>query len=405
MKQKLSAVVRVLVSVGILAYLFQSIFQNELKEVARQVLLSGSATDSELLQQLELSPTQLQLIRTKTHLATDDSRPEHASVLLSDLSFGQRQALSWRIGPRALWRVFQKVRLAWFGLGTLFVGIVCLLGVLRWQILLRVQGLELPLARVNSIWFIGMFFNAFMLGSTGGDVIKAWYAAHETHHKKAEAIATVVVDRIIGLLALFVIALVMMGIFYHRVFDDVRLRIFVWLTLGLILSTVAVTALSFWKGFADKLPRLRTRLRRLPKYEMLKRLVEAFRAYARHPLVLVQTTLLSFGVHIAIMLAIYFVARGLGIVTSGGVLDYFLYLPIINSVTAIPITISGFGVREWMYAEMFSEVGVAASQAIALSLLGYIAQLIWSIVGGAFFLTHRKELPATSEIVAGTADT
>ena len=43
------------------------------------------------------------------------------------------------------------------------------------------------------------FFNAFLLGSTGGDLLKAYYAARETHHKKTEAVVTVFVDRIIGL--------------------------------------------------------------------------------------------------------------------------------------------------------------------------------------------------------------
>jgi glycosyltransferase 2 family protein len=86
-------------------------------------------------------------------------------------------------------------------------GIPAILGITRWQWILHVQGLDVKYSRLFSISFIGLFFNAFMLGSTGGDVIKAWYVAHETHHKKAEAIATVVVDRLIGLLALFVIAL------------------------------------------------------------------------------------------------------------------------------------------------------------------------------------------------------
>jgi uncharacterized protein (TIRG00374 family) len=403
MKQKLAASLRIVVSVGILAYLFNGIFRNELKEVARLVLTNTTATDTELRQQFGLASSELQLIRARVKWLPDPSHPSGQQVDWQALSFRERLSLTWGIGPRALWRVFQTVRPVWFVLATACVGLVCLFGVIRWQIILRVQGLELPLSRVNSIWFIGMFFNAFMLGSTGGDVIKAWYVAHETHHKKAEAIATVVVDRIIGLLALFVIALAMMGVFYHRVFDDVRLRTFVWLTVGFILLTVLGTALSFWKGFADKLPRLRAALQRLPKYNTLKRVVDAFRIYAHHPAVLVKTMLLSFGVHVAVMLTIYFVGLGLAITTTNGLVDYFLYLPIINSVTAIPISISGFGVRELMYAEVFGEVGVPASQAVALSLLGYLAQLFWSIVGGGFFLTHRKELPPAKELVEGSA--
>ncbi len=349
MKQRLLALLRILVSVGILAYLFNGIFHAEAKKLVSN---------------------------------------------LDTMTWTEREHIVWTKGPQVLWEVFQRVNLLWFAAGTLSVGIVCVLGIIRWQMILRVQGLELKFPRAASIVFVGMFFNAFLLGSTGGDVIKAWYVAHETHHKKAEAVATVVVDRLIGLLALFVLALIMMTIYHHRVFDDVRLRSFAVITLTFVLACVTGTIVGFWRGFADKLPRLRATLQKMPRYDTLKRMVDAYRQYASHPTVLVSTLVQSFFIHLASMLSIWCVGRGLGVVTTNGLIDYLLYLPIINSVTAIPISISGFGVRELMYAQMFSEVGMAASLAVALSLLGYLANLVWSLVGAIFYLTHRKEVTA-----------
>lgn len=353
MKKKLGAIVRIVVSVGILAYLFHGIFQ---KEAARYFEQHGLRPD--------------------------------------ELTFAERSRIIWTEGPNALWEVFREVDPWWFAAAIGCVGIVCVCGTVRWRWILQAQGIELSFWRATSIFFIGMFFNSFMLGSTGGDVIKAWYAAHETHHKKAEAVATVVVDRLIGLLALFVITLIMMGIFYHRVFDDVRLRTFAILTLGIVTATVALTAAMFWKGLADRVPKGRSLLQRLPYYDALKRMVEAYRGYATQPGLLARTALLSFGVHLAVMISIYCVGRGLKITTANGLVDYLLYLPIINSVTAIPISISGFGVRELMYAEMFGQVGVKASEAVALSLLGFIVMLFWSLVGSLFYLTHRKDVVA-----------
>jgi uncharacterized membrane protein YbhN (UPF0104 family) len=155
--------------------------------------------------------------------------------------------------------------------------------------------------------------------------------------------------------------------------------------------------LTFWRGFPDKFFGLRGLLQRVPKYETLRRMIEACRVYASHPVVLGKTTLITVGVHVFSMLSIVCVGKGLGIVTYNGMVDYFLYLPIINSVTAIPITISGFGVREGMYVKMFDEVGVASSTALALSLLGYIAALFWSLVGAIFYLTHRREVAAAEK--------
>ena len=82
-----------------------------------------------------------------------------------------------------------------------------------------------------------------------------------------------------------------------------------------------------------------------------------------------------------------------------------IYLPIINCIAAIPISIAGLGVREGLYATMFGEVGVSTSMAVAISLLGYFAIVFWSLVGSIFFLTHRKELPPANEIVDETAST
>jgi len=387
MKNQLGLLLRVVVSVGILAYLFNNILQDE-TETALQPL--AAATAPPVAAPHGLTAPQARRIYTACRELDPEGRPV---INLSKLPRRERLPLVWKIGPGQLRQSFQKVSLGWFVLGVACMGLVCYCGVVRWQWILGVQGLRLPFWRTASIFFVGLFFNAFMLGSTGGDVIKAWYVAHETHHKKAEAVATVVVDRVIGLLVLFVIALIMMAAFYHRVFDDVKLRWFAVITLAVVVVTVGGTALTFWRGFADRVFGLRGWLQKLPKYDTLRRMVEACRVYARHPVVLGQTALITVGVHLFSMLAIVCIGNGLGVRCAHGLVDYFLYLPIINSVTAIPISISGFGVREGMYSVMFGQVGVAASLAVAMSLLGYLATLFWSLVGAGFYLTHRKELP------------
>jgi len=359
MKKKLGILMRLLISVGILAYLFNGIFHKEALDY---------------FQARNIDP--------------------------DDLNWVERARIVWSVGPQGLWEVVRKISPLWFAGAIICAGLPTVLGIYRWRWILHVQGLDVKFSRLFSITFIGTFFNAFMLGSTGGDVVKAWYVAHETHHKKAEAVVTVVVDRLIGLLALFVIALVMMIAFYARVFDDPKLFWFSMATVGVVLFTVLGTVVGLLPGFADKVPGLRPLLRRLPKYDMLQRMVEAYRVYASHPAVLVKAMAISIPIHFFSMLSIWCIGCGLG-EQHASFTDYFLYLPIINSVTAVPITISGFGVREGMYVKMFHEVGVAGPVALVMSLLGYLALLFWSIVGGGFFLTHRKELPPTEQMVSG----
>jgi uncharacterized membrane protein YbhN (UPF0104 family) len=114
--------------------------------------------------------------------------------------------IGWTYGPRELWRTLRLVEPTAFALSLNFMGATVLLGALRWRMVLRVQGLDLPVGRTLEISLVAQFFNAFLLGSTGGDLLKAYYAARETHHKKTEAVVTVLVDRIIGLFSMLLFA-------------------------------------------------------------------------------------------------------------------------------------------------------------------------------------------------------
>jgi len=194
MKKKLGALVRVVVSVGILAYLFNGIFQKEVTETLGKIADSPSASVADLAQDLRLHPYQVELVRAKCIVQERVEENVVPTVNLKNLTWSERFPLVWTIGPRALWEALRKISALWLAAAIICAGLPAVLGILRWQLILHVQGLEVKFSRLFSISFIGLFFNAFMLGSTGGDVVKAWYVAHETHHKKAEAIATVVVE-------------------------------------------------------------------------------------------------------------------------------------------------------------------------------------------------------------------
>src|SRR6202023_1071084 len=67
----------------------------------------------------------------------------------------------------------------------------------RLKILLRVQGMHLSWPRTAQLFFVGLFFNLFMPGYTGGDFARLYYLMREFPQKKKEAILTVVMDSLI----------------------------------------------------------------------------------------------------------------------------------------------------------------------------------------------------------------
>src|SRR5580698_3626290 len=75
---------------------------------------------------------------------------------------------------------------------------------IRWHELLKALDIRLALSRTFVLNMVGLFYSTFMLGSTGGDVLKAYYVAKQTHHR-TRAVMSVLVDRAIGLVALIIV--------------------------------------------------------------------------------------------------------------------------------------------------------------------------------------------------------
>src|SRR2546423_8746809 len=71
----------------------------------------------------------------------------------------------------------------------------------RWHVLLKVQNIHLSVPRLTGLFFIGLFYNQFLPGGTGGDIIKSYYLLKETPDRKAGALLAVVFDRFIGIVA------------------------------------------------------------------------------------------------------------------------------------------------------------------------------------------------------------
>jgi len=127
------------------------------------------------------------------------------------------------------------------------------------------------IVRTDTCSFVAQFFNAFLLGSTGGDVIKALYAARETHHKKTEAVVTVFVDRLLGLWAMLLFAALMMIPNAALLWRREQLGAPALLILLMLRGASAVLGVAFWGGLSKRFPRARHWLRKFPKGDYLER--------------------------------------------------------------------------------------------------------------------------------------
>ncbi len=316
------------------------------------------------------------------------------------MSRGQQWHLAWIKGPQDLWRTLYLVHPGALVLSVVLVGLALWLGVVRWRLVLEAQGLELSLARATRISLVAQFFNSFLLGSTGGDLIKAYYAARETHHRKTEAVTTVFVDRLVGLWAMLLFAGMMMLPNLQMVRQHGEFAVPALFILAMLAALSIVLSLAFWGGVSKPFPRARHYLRRLPKGELLERSLDSCRQFGKEKRFLVKAVVLSLVLNIIWVLQIW--VLGLGLDLSIPFTALLVIVPIIFCISALPITPNGLGVRENLFVLMLAVIAVPRTAALSLSLLASAEGILWSLIGGAVYMGLREK-EHLSEVTGGTA--
>src|SRR5204862_6497609 len=136
-------------------------------------------------------------------------------------------------------------RFEWLAAGILAYLVVEVAAAFRWQILLKVQGIDLKFGRLSALFLIGMFYNQFLPGGTGGDIIKSYLLLKETPDKKAGALLAVVFDRLIGLVALVAITVTLVSLRFDILSKSPETRRLLWILLFLLGSSITALLTSF----------------------------------------------------------------------------------------------------------------------------------------------------------------
>lgn len=296
----------------------------------------------------------------------------------------------WVRGPPQLWDNLTQIPPGIFVASVLLVGVILALGVIRWRMVLRVHGITLAFGRAAEISLVAHFFNSFFLGSTGGDLMKAYYAARETHHKKTEAVITVFVDRLVGLWAMLLFAGIMMIPNWWLLTSDRMLRLPIAVVLCMLLGCTGLVLLAFYGGVSRRWSGAREWLRRLPRGEWLEQLLEACREFGRERFFVSRALVISMALNAVTVVQFWVLAQGLKLHVPAQSL--LVIVPVIICIASLPITPSGLGVRENLFVIMLAAGpnAVHATPALSLSLLAYAGTLVWSLIGGIVYLMFKE---------------
>ena len=305
--------------------------------------------------------------------------------------------LIWWLAQKVNWaNIVERIRgadPAWLLLATVLLGLGMVLATRRWQILLRVHAIDPGFPLLLRVNFIGQFFNAFLLGTTGGDVVKGIYITQAAPEKRSAAALSVLLDRVVGLAALIVIGLVGTLLYYPLFHANAAARQWLWFFYLLCAGVAACLLVAAFLPQLMRLANFRALEGKIPFHARIERLSDALHRNVRAARANASAFLLSFVIHACGLLGQWAVARALNFPVP--VVLMLGITAVVYVLISIPISVAGLGPRENLFVLFLGLPGLAipGDGATAVSLLGFALSLFWSLVGGIVYLRYRHPLP------------
>jgi glycosyltransferase 2 family protein len=307
------------------------------------------------------------------------------NATLVALAFGLLGLVIWRN-----WKKIQEVfshplnlRLLALALSIYLVGLV--ITFFRWFFLVRVIDPRFTLRAAILLGFIGNVFNLVIPGAVGGDLIKAAYLVR-MHIKKTQAVASMVIDRIVGLLGLFILATIAGALAWTRTSGDVtKLIVAAWIATGLGVLALAVI---FGQVITRIFPQLGMGHPRVGL--IMSELKEMSTTYSRRLGVVAFCGLMSMVGHSLNVLAFYLVGRMLFPAMTTTLVDHFLMVPLTLFTMAVPLPFGALGLTEEVSEQLLNRVGHPSG---ALTMMGFrVLMYAGALIGACVYLAKLKDV-------------
>ena len=250
----------------------------------------------------------------------------------------------------------------------------------RWVLLLRASRAPISAGRAAQIFLTSSFIGSFLPAGLGGDAARA-YGLSRITDAGDEAVASVVVDRLLGILSL-----IAMGVFGLIVWTPDSG--FDW-RAGVAVGFVAAVCLSaFW---ADRLLPILTPQASAPGVGgYIRKVGAAVSRYRGHGGVLAHVMAWSVVVQLLRITQAYLLGLGLGIAVSFRY--YLLFMPIGLLMLLLPISVSGFGLPQGVIVWLLRPMAVPDERSFALSTLIVLTGLAGNLPGLVLWLRKRREI-------------
>lgn len=274
-----------------------------------------------------------------------------------------------------------------------FLLLSALLCAARWRLLVRAQNLSLSFSNLVQLTLIGNFFNTFMPGAVGGDLIKAWYVAGREPDRKTLAIFTVLLDRVLGLTVILFYSAFTLLFYTEWLAGRPQLKViatslWAFTTAAFVIVVIFFSSLRWANGGTNRIISYFRKSRRAGI------IIDALLVYRHHFWDLSVGFVFS-ALSILGMIILYkMLGNGIGIEMTFS--QYLFVVPLAMTVTAVPLLPGGIGVGQFAFYTLFQWMGVAnPDQGGALCTLLQIYTLLFSLLGLFPYIRYRHNPVAT----------
>jgi len=265
-----------------------------------------------------------------------------------------------------VWQLFKNVHVEYLviALGLYLIGqFFC---AYRWKLVASVMGFQNSFREFFTYYFIGMFFNLFLPTAIGGDVGKCYYLA-KGNKKILRAVVSVLADRGTGLIVLIMIAGISLTMLNGITLpSSLPAGILMGNTLVFIGLVVPIFAGKYLLRLGEKVSLLLT--------------------YWKQPLPLIKAIGISFIFHALII--IIHILIGLSLEMNIPWKFYLFVVPLVVTVSMLPISLSGIGLREGAYVFFLAFVNVPKTEALTFAFGWFTIMVMSSLAGGIVFAIH-----------------
>ena len=292
------------------------------------------------------------------------------------------------VDPKEIGAAAERLSPAGVGLLLLITTFDRLVMAYKWWRLLRIVGADLPMWQAIRIFYQGSFSGVFLPSHVGGDILRVLWvreATGQTH----PALASLVMERMLGFLCSFNLALVGAVITAELVMPH-RIWLVAVLAVVAALGADLIFAASMHKTVRGQVMVRLERVRTRPFLGTLHRFYSAFDRFGADPRGVFNNALLTLLEQVVQLVFVYTAARCIGLDVH--FIPFLAATTVYMMILRFPVAPDGWGVGELASIGVFSLLGVQAADAFLISILGHVVPML-ALLPGLFFMLRGRDRP------------